>query len=259
MPPKERPLTLARALAPDVPERTRAKGSAYFNRGAVVSIRGFEHKVTAIVYGTAEYHVEITREQDGFFSSCECPYFQDRFSVCKHIWAVVLAADSRGLLTPIGHHAWIEPVDTPGERDGPDAAMADVQPGAAGKPRPAPWEHFLEDVSQQLDASDARRPAARYATAQFLYVLDRETTETGNGIAIDVLARRPKKSGEWGKPQPAAIGPEEIDQLPDEADREILALLMGATDSPAYDPYYSSTLVRISVRSAGMTARRGYS
>src|ERR671919_173061 len=114
MPPTERPLSLALVLAPDVPEQTRSKGSAYFRNGAVVSILGFDDKVTASVYGTREYHVELTREQDGFIGSCECPYFQDRFQVCKHIWALVIAADSRGLLPPIEPRAWIEPVDTPG-------------------------------------------------------------------------------------------------------------------------------------------------
>jgi superfamily II DNA or RNA helicase len=251
MPSTERPLSLARALAPDVPERTRAKGSAYLRNGAVVSLVGLEDKVTALVLGTSEYHVQIEREQEGFFASCECPYFQDRFDVCKHIWAVVLAAESRGLLAPLGPDAWIEPVDTPGERDDGEWAALDRQPRAARGPRPEPWEGFLEDVSQQLDAADAMRPAARYANTQFLYVVDREATKTGNGIAIHVLGRQRKKSGEWGKPQPAAASAQEIDQLPDEADREILALLMGATEAYGYGGYYASNLTRASFRLVG--------
>jgi superfamily II DNA or RNA helicase len=247
MHPTDRPLSLALALAPDVPEQTRTKGSAYFRNGAVVSIVGFDDKVTAIVYGTREYHVEITREQDGFIGSCECPYFQDRFQVCKHIWAVVLAADSRGLVPPLGRDAWIEPVDTPGERD----AVHPTAPPRAGGGGPEPWERFLEDVGRELDSLEAMRPVARYANAQFVYVLDRDATKSGNGIVIHVLGRQRKKNGEWGKPQPAAVSAQEIEQLPEDGDREILALLMGAADPYASGAYYSSISQRATFRLVG--------
>ena len=71
------------------------------------------------------------------------------------------------------------------------------------------------------------RPAARYASTQLLYVLDRDSTLGGNGIAIQVVGRQRKKNGEWGKPQPAPISADEIERLPDAADREIVALLLG--------------------------------
>ena len=251
MPSPERPLSLARALAPDVPEQTRAKGSTYFRNGAVVSILGFDDKVTAIVYGSRQYHVEIAREQEGYIGSCECPYFQDRFHVCKHIWAVVLAADSRWMLPPLTANTWIEPVDTPGDRDQPHAAAPEPRLRIVGGSRRESWERQLDEVSQQLDASDARRPIARYANTQFLYAADRERTIAGSGIAIDVLGRRRKRNGEWGKPQPVAVGADEIDQLPDEADREILALLMGAADPYASTYYYSSIAQRAAFRLTG--------
>src|SRR4029453_10622995 len=60
-----------------------------------------------------------------------------------------------------------------------------------------------------------------------------------------------KKSGEWGKPQPAPISADEIERLPDAADREIAALLLGAAEAPAYGPYYSSNFVRASFRLTG--------
>jgi superfamily II DNA or RNA helicase len=251
-----RPLSLARALASDVPEQTRAKGATYFRTGAVVSVVGFENKVVASVYGAREYHVEITREQDGFIGSCDCPYFQDRFHVCKHIWAVVLAADSRGMLPPLEPHAWIEPVDLPAEED---TAHLEGDAGKlrTGPPRPArsaPWELFLEDVSRQLDAADAMLPAPRYAGTQFLYVLDRDSTLSGNGIAIQVVGRQRKRNGEWGKPQPAPISADEIERLADPADREIFTMLLGANEAPAYGPYYTSNFVRASFRLVGPLA-----
>jgi superfamily II DNA or RNA helicase len=248
-------LSLARALAPDVPERTRAKGAAYFRDGAVVSLLASEDKVKAVVYGSQQYHVEIARENDGFIGSCECPYFQDRFDVCKHIWAVVLAADSRGVLAPLESNAWLEPVDTPREEIDHTSAGDTAHAGAA-RSRPERWQHFLDDVTQHLDTTESLRPASRYLRTELLYVLDRETTLAGNAIAISVVGRQRKKNGEWGQPQPAAVAPQEIDQLPDERDREILALLLGASDPYAWALQYSSNLQRASFRLAGPLVHR---
>jgi superfamily II DNA or RNA helicase len=249
----ERPFSLARALAADVPERTRAKGAAYFARGAVASIEQTEEGVAAIVAGSRDYHVAITREQEGFIGSCECPFFQDRFHVCKHIWALVLAADSRGLLPPLQPRAWIEPVDTPGEHEDPEFALETRRHAQAQ--RGQPWEKLLQEISDQIDA-EAVRPPTRHAGTQFLYALDIPSTLINPGIAIHILGRQRKKNGEWGKPQPAAVGTHEIAQLPNEIDREILALLMGASETPVYGPYYSSNFVRASFRLIGPLVER---
>ena len=252
----ERPLSLARVLAPDVPERTRVKGNRYFRSGAVASIAGFQDQIVAVVHGSRAYNVTITREQEGFIGSCECPYFQDRFDVCKHIWAAVLAADSRGLLPPLGPEAWIEPVDAPAERDNEQTAPLDGQAHPGRRPRPEPWEHFLDDVAQELDAAEAMRPVARHAGLQFLYILDRDASLTGNGIAIHVAGRQRKRNGEWGKPQSAPVSASEIEHLPDETDREILSLLMGAAETSGYGSDYASNFVRASFRLVGPLTER---
>ena len=245
------PLSLARALAADVPPATRAKGASYFHSGAVASLVTFKDGIAGTVRGTRDYHVEVSREQEGFIGSCECPYFLDRFAVCKHIWAVVLAADDRGLLPPHGPRAWIEPVDTPGEHEDPEFAVPRGSRRAEGATTREPWAAFLDHVSEQIAAFDAARPVSRYANTQLLYVITAESTDRRYGMGIDVLGRRRKKNGEWGKPQPAVIGADEIDQLPDPADREILALLTGASDSSASDPYDSSAYVRARFRLVG--------
>ena len=248
----ERPLSLARALAPDVPEHIRAKGSAYFSRGAVVSIGGNPERISALVEGSRDYNVEITREKDGYIGSCDCPFFQDRFHVCKHIWAAVLAADARGLLPPAEPHAWIEPVDTPGERE----HEAAEPPASVAPPARPHWERLLEDISHHLDATEARRPSMRHARTQFLYVVDVESTLVSPGVAVQTLGRQRKKNGEWGKAQPAVVSTEEIDALPEVSDREILALLLGATEPPVYAPYYASNAARASFRLVGPLVER---
>ena len=73
-------LSLARALQRDVPDQTRAKGVTYFRSGAVVSVAGYDDKVIAVVQGTRDYHVEITREMEGFIGSCDVPSFRIAFT-----------------------------------------------------------------------------------------------------------------------------------------------------------------------------------
>src|SRR5919202_4706953 len=95
-------VSLGQVLAATVPGGSRVKGRAYFLDGAVTRIEGSAWEATAIVRGSRDYHVTLRREGHAFFGTCECPYFDDRFVVCKHIWAAVLAADQRRLLTGNG-------------------------------------------------------------------------------------------------------------------------------------------------------------
>ncbi len=134
---------------------------------------------------------------------------------------------------------------------GAAADRAPVRGPRAVVPRPAadPWERFLDGVLHQVAAVDLTTPVTRYAQGELLYVIDKALTLQGHGIAITVLWRQRKKSGEWGKPQPAAFAPSEIDQLPDPIDREILASLIGASDP--YAGNYTTLYARASFRLVG--------
>ena len=231
--------TLARVLAPYVTERTRAKGYSYFVTGTVTIINTTTELLTANVRGTRLYHVTVAREDAGFTAVCECPYFADRVDICKHIWATVLAADAEGLLPPEGPDAWLDVGAVP--------AADEVALGRTHYEPPAPWEQFLDGVLHQVTSADWTTPASRYHKGELLYVIDRDLTLQGHGVAVTALWRQRKKNGEWGKPQPAGFSPAEIEHLPDTADREILSALMGAADPYAgnYATMYSRAAFRI--------------
>ena len=91
-----------KVLALHVNARTRAKGADYFRTGAVIDIGGAEWMAHALVRGTRDYRVELVRDGSIFTGSCECPYYADRAEICKHIWAALLEADQRGLLSGDG-------------------------------------------------------------------------------------------------------------------------------------------------------------
>src|SRR4051812_12756785 len=136
-------MTLAQALAPDVSERTRTKGNRYFLGGAVRGIEGTDTDVLARVRGSEWYSVHLHRDGDAFSATCQCPYFADRHDFCKHIWAVVLAADAEGLLigeTPVTAEAYLEI----GE-DTPDRVEARLPDRQAPPPR-EPWQKVLHAV-----------------------------------------------------------------------------------------------------------------
>ncbi len=223
------PHPLTRILARSVRPLVRAKGHAYYVNGNVVRIDGSATHVDAAVRGSAEYGVAIDRESDdSFLASCECRYFRDRDDICKHIWAALLEAETRGLLAgsgPVARHAVIDPIDT-----GNDAEFGRPAARREPPPRPRAWEQFLRDLSRRVAQADALAEPPRYRDAQIVYVIDRASTLRDEGVALDIRFRQLKKTGQWGRPQTAAVSPSEAARLPDPADREILSLLLGAPD-----------------------------
>ena len=235
-------MTLAEALAPDVAERTRVKGNRYFLGGAVRNIQGTDTDVVATVRGSEWYSVHLHRDGDAFVATCQCPYFKDRLDFCKHVWAVVLAADAEGLLlgdTPLTSDAYLEI-----NRDRP----RDTTAGQPARTMPRePWQQLLNSVQER--ASAHHRPhVSRYSHGEILYVVDQFTTEADVVPTVQVHHRTRKKNGDWGKPVAAALLAADVAHLPDEGDRQILSLLLGATDPQALGLQYVSVATRASFR-----------
>ena len=187
VPDPRRRFPLPRVLAPFVTERTRGKGHSYFVTGTVSILDASADFVSAHVRGTRVYHVTLNREGAGYTGTCECPFFLDRQDICKHIWAVVLAADAEGLVPADGEDAWL---DVSQSRAGAGPAGA----GASTPPRrmPDPWERFLDGVLQQAAAGESSRPLPRYSNGELLYVIDRALTLQGHGGAVHVQWRQRK-------------------------------------------------------------------
>jgi hypothetical protein len=235
-------------LARYVSERTRAKGYSYYVTGTVKIVHSTAEMLVADVRGTDTYTVNIVREDEGLISSCDCPFFLDRKDVCKHIWAVILAADAEGLLPPDGPDAWLDVMSEE------DARTVQTVPRPSTPGRFDAWERFLDGVLQQIAVTDSAHPVTRYANGELLYVIDRDLTLQGHGVAVTVLWRQRKKNGEWGKPQPAGLTAGEIAQLPEPIDREILAALIGAADP--YAGNYTTIYARASFRLVGPITER---
>jgi superfamily II DNA or RNA helicase len=233
----DKPLT--RVLARSVPGGSRVKGRAYHLDGAVSRIEGTPWAAHALVRGSRPYVVDIHRDGErDFTASCDCPYFHDRFVICKHVWAALLEAELRGYLLGDGDlsdEATIEPVDRAGDTDPEYETPAEVARRVTratrhAASRPRPWEKFLQDFSRNLEQAESGPALPRFADSQIVYIIDRAATIAGETLALDLQSRQRKKTGEWGRPKPAAVGSADLGRLPEKADREIVPLLLGASD-----------------------------
>jgi superfamily II DNA or RNA helicase len=236
-------MTLAEALAPDVAERTRVKGNRYFLGGAVRGIEGTDTDVVATVRGSALYSVRLHRDGDAFTATCQCPYFTDRRDLCKHIWAVVLAADAEGFL--LGDALLTEEAYLHIGSD-PKRTVDPAPPERHQLPHER-WEQFLRSVQQRASAQ-TRPYDSRLSQGEILYVINQSATQADVVPTVQVQHRIRKKNGEWGKPAPAALITEEIAHLPEEVDRQILSLLLGAADPQLIGLQYVNVATRASFR-----------
>ena len=226
--------SLTRALARQVPPAVRAKGAAYYERGAVVHADAESTRVDAIVRGSRPYRVWVARDGDALSASCECKYFQDRASICKHIWAVILEVERNGYL------------GLPGDV----ASTLQLRPDAPASVPAGEWQTFIAEVSEKIARAerDARPP--RFRDADIIYAIDRGASLAGQSVALDLMSRERRRNGKWGKPEAGRSSrPATCRSCRIPLDREIVPLLLGASD--IYGSGYVGDSGRASFRLAG--------
>jgi len=96
-------MSLKSRFAPQFNPKIRDRGLAYFRGGAVKILEYSDLHVLAQVKGTQNYFVELRLTSHSLNVACTCPYFYDGED-CKHIWATMLAADSKNYLADVDSH-----------------------------------------------------------------------------------------------------------------------------------------------------------
>ncbi len=89
---------IAQKVSRNFSEAVRTRGQSYFVKGRVTVMAARAGEVVARVRGTAKYRVRVRLRGSKLLASCSCPYFGPQGEPCKHLWATLLLADSRGLL-----------------------------------------------------------------------------------------------------------------------------------------------------------------
>src|SRR4051794_35620775 len=257
------PTRLSDLLAPQVSRNCRARGHEYFASGAVRDIHVADRAIVARVDGGQTYEVVLENQRNQLRVSCTCPFFYDSFEVCKHIWAAVLAAESRNL-SLVGADAvpaliTLHPTEPDAPADGFEDDVLDSfaagswssrarrstpPPRREARPKstpPAAWQQLLGAVAAPpTTAAPAGR--APVAPEQLMYVIDAAATAAFGVLVIELMTRDRKINGEWSKPKPAHVSAADLRSLSDSDDREILERLQGARPHLEYSGYYGGSL-----------------
>jgi superfamily II DNA or RNA helicase len=211
-------MTLRECVARFTSPAVQQRGAEY--AGAVRGLLGGISGVTAEVRGTRNYEVNLRLAEGRLVVSCTCPFFTDRESVCKHLWAVTVAADEKG---------WLQ--NLPGSTDvvaDIDGMIQDDEPDWVIPPAAEPWQSVLANVVQ----APRPRATAALADAELLYVILAPSLATLTELPLHLERRERKRDGSWGKPHPARITADMLPALSEPDDRWALSLLHGISSYP---------------------------
>ncbi len=230
-----------RKLSRQVSPHVVVRGTEYFHRGKVLIHEATDSYAEAVVRGGAPYEVRLGVEGDTVFGSCTCPYFAREMDVCKHVWAALLAAESRGVFgatspNPISFVAPVPGFESPDEGQSPfgDEFSLDDEPGdfTTRRPpiergpagRPTSWKTLVARLLE-VPSTPLPRATALAAEEEILYTLDVSGPGGSKSLVLEVLRRRRKADGQWGKPRALALSAREVWTLAERTDRRILDLL----------------------------------
>ena len=236
-------MTLASTLERSVNPKVRKRGIHYFRGKRVRLTACGPETAEAVVSGSSEYDVLLTRDSEGLRASCSCPY-SDRGVICKHVWAAILAVDARGGLqgangvapqkltvAPFPEDRQSVPRKAPAQRREPSRPA----PRVLAAPRPPAWRETLQRLTA---AGSLPLPATE---KEFLYLLDVPSTLRSRQITLEVLTGRRKRDGSWSKQiSRLSLTRGQIPTLSDPGDRKILSLIAGAAHNNQWQWYLPS-------------------
>jgi superfamily II DNA or RNA helicase len=212
-----------KALRRFVAPRTLSRGDAYYIEGRVRRIEqigpGLIH---AEVQGSRLYSVELMIEGNHLSTECECPWFQDNFEECKHIWAVIRAASARRMLPerPLFLDDDEPDFDEPFPEARPNPAHAYYPRPVIHREKPPPWQSFLNAL--EPPPPPVPDSASRSIPEEILYAM--QSFGRAQNLILEIVGRAHKKNGEWGKWKPLSLRLDQLHNL-SPFDRDTIALL----------------------------------
>ncbi len=217
----------------------RAEGARIFQQGKCIVQWGDESTVDADIQdGTKMYGVLIERERGKALASCDCDYFESG-DLCHHIWATILATDKGGYLRDrYGRHP--EALLPAYDEDFEESMNSFLRPVKGFKPPPPPpppkptWDRLIEKASAPAYGyRETTTPWPEYR--RIYYGLDPQPSTVPPKLRIKLLTVDLKHEDDLASPKPAKIFRKQIPILPEPADREILAQILGV--EPEYSYY----------------------
>ncbi len=247
MPVTQTARTLTGAFADCFDRGVRQRGESYLGQGRVKHLTIEADQIGADVQGTQVYDVfldiEKKRGEWRVCPDCMCEYACDNDSLCKHVWALMLAAEREGLGALGAAPDRLRLVSMDGEElGGSDAGRREPPAGllaafsafkslaprkskAKGakvpKPKPPEWQRVLDRTPA---LHNGYRPAAAAPIGAVTYVLS--VAETLRRDSATLILMHEPAAGK--KLRRLAIQPGQVRQLVDAGDRVICAMLIGS-------------------------------
>lgn len=185
----------------------REEGTRIALRGDVHSLGGDATYAEGVVLDETPRRVWLGLRDRTFEASCDCPQ-RSRGVFCRHIWALIVRAVSKGHLGGMGAGAL--------------PAMRSLIP-ARERP-PVSWQEAVgafRSEPPRFRAGDAE-------PSELLYYADPLEAERRGLLVVRVATRRRKRNGALGVPQIKALTRFQVDRLQDPVDQRVLELFMGA-------------------------------
>jgi hypothetical protein len=217
----------------------QARGRALYGAGAVrIKDAGPRHLFGQVVGGNV-YDVRLTLEGENLQICCDCQYYEDR-GPCKHLWAMILAGDAKGVPAEALHVANLNvegelPLD---EDDDSGGVFRSRRPVLPPPPRIPGWHDHLEAVERKLGLQNTKA-TSRARTSEVWYVVDIVSSRSAGRLAVELFSRSLKKNGEWSLLKELRLTSEQAGGLPDAADADIVLAMVGGQEYYSFQ-YYSS-------------------
>jgi superfamily II DNA or RNA helicase len=231
-------MNLSSRLAGDFPAGVRRRGEEYHWQKLVRIEKGSDTEVDATIRGSQQYEVELSWAPGALSVWCDCPYFESN-GPCKHLWATILTAESRGLLSSAARDESLTLDDALGASipDFHDKIKAPGRPELVPPPKRAVWRHQLAGISAEPAPSFKWQNAPWPAKREILYVVEAPASITSGNLILSLETRDRKKDGAYSRSTRASIKREQIAQLPVKEDRDTLAGIAGASQYWGYNAW----------------------
>ncbi len=245
-------MSLSTRLSGDFTGTVRRRGQNYVWQRLVHIKSGCDRSVVARVTGSRPYDVGLDW-QDGTLSAwCDCPYFVSE-GPCKHLWATILAAETKGYLSALAEEPDLAVdygLSTPDSLK-PDGGEESPPAEEEGTPavRPA-WRMEIDGISATPPVHYPPFGSPWPEKRQLLYAVDVASSAATDSLVLALRTRDRKANGKWTDPVSASLRHNQIEAMPLPEDREILAALAGGKQywtysySGGYETLATSCLVK---------------
>src|SRR5450759_3305992 len=229
------PMPLATKLAFQFERRLQFQGINLFHARAVRITEANQAHLFGDVQGTSRYPVRLIHQDGRLLVYCACSYFAG-YGRCKHLWAAILEADRRGVLGEATRGGALRLCRDADPDEAVELARWQVDPPQLPQlppPQTPPWQEYLSDIRQSLDAKKLKA-AAWPREHEILYVVDPSASKLAGAIVLELLSRSRKKNGDWTVNKEFRIAPSQVGFLPDPVDAEAIASILGGQEYYLY-------------------------